>query len=176
MRLALVSLQVLSLSALTLLAVSLLVLSLLVPAMAAPPSAASGSSVRGVDHVGLSVSDLAASESFFRDQLGFSVLRRDDEYPAVFLTNGDIIVTLWRVANPLEAVPFDRRRNVGLHHLAFQVESFPKLDALYERLVEAPGVRIEFAPEPLSGGPARHMMIREPSGNRLEFIHRPQSL
>lgn len=25
----------------------------------------------------------------------------------------------------------------------------------------------------LSGGPARHMMIREPSGNRLEFIHRP---
>ena len=139
------------------------------------PSVASDLGVRGVDHVGLTVTDLAASEGFFTETLGFSVVRRDEEYPAVFLTNGHVIVTLWRATDPEHAVAFDRKRNVGLHHLAFEMESFAELDRLHGRLAETPGVRIEFAPEPLSGGPARHMMIREPSGNRLEFIHRPAS-
>jgi lactoylglutathione lyase len=148
----------------------LIALSLLL-AMAVP-SAASDLGVRGADHVGLTVTDLAASETFFTETLGFSLLGRDAEYPAAFLTNGDIIVTLWRAIDPATAIPFDRKRNVGLHHLAFTVDSFAKLDALHARLAQAPGVKIEFAPEPLSGGPTKHMMIREPSGNRLEFIHR----
>lgn len=141
----------------------------------AAPSHAADSPVRGIDHVGLTVTDLGASEAFFVETLRFSLIRRDAEYPAVFLTNGDIIVTLWRVSDPSDSVSFDRKRNVGLHHLAFQVDSFEELDALFRRLDRAPGVRIEFAPEPLSGGPTKHMMIREPSGNRLEFIHRPPS-
>lgn len=136
---------------------------------------AADSTVGGLDHVGLTVTDLAASEAFFVDVLGFSVARRDPDYPASFVTNGDIVVTLWRTLDPSTAVPFDRKNNVGLHHLALKVDSFEALDRLYAELLEAPGVIIEFAPEPLSGGPTRHMMIREPSGNRLEFIHRPLS-
>lgn len=139
----------------------------------AHPAHAAESAVGGIDHVGLAVTKLGASEQFFTETLGFSFTRRDDDYPAVFLTNGHVIVTLWRVTDPSTAIPFDRKHNVGLHHLAFAVDSFAALDALHARLARAPGVRIEFAPEPLSGGPARHMMIREPSGNRLEFIHRP---
>ncbi|PCJ16728.1 MAG: glyoxalase, partial [SAR86 cluster bacterium] len=65
------------------------------------------------------------------------------------------------------------KNNVGLHHLALSIASFEELDALYEVLANTDGVVIEFSPEPLSGGPTKHMMIREPSGNRLEFIHRP---
>lgn len=131
--------------------------------------------VGGVDHVGLTVTDLKATETFFTDTLGFTVKRRDAEYPASFLSNGDILITLWRATDPDTAVRFDRKRNVGLHHLAFAVESFETLDALHERLAATPGVVIEFAPEPLTGTTAKHMMIREPSGNRLEFIHRPPS-
>ncbi len=142
--------------------------------LVATPSVASESAVGAVDHVGLTVTDLQASETFFTDALGFTLIRHDNDYPSVFLTNGDVIVTLWRATDPNEAIPFDRKRNVGLHHLAFKVESFKALDALHERLKNISGVRIEFAPEPLSGGPTKHMMIREPSGNRLEFIHRPQ--
>jgi lactoylglutathione lyase len=138
------------------------------PAVASPPVP-----VGGVDHVGLTVTDLNASQAFFTDALGFTTLRRDEEYPAVFLTNGHIIVTLWRATDPATAIPFDRKQNVGLHHLAFAVDSFERLAAVYERVNQAPGVKIEFSPEPLSGGPARHMMMREPSGNRIEFIHRP---
>lgn len=134
---------------------------------------AAESAVGGVDHVGLTVTDLSASEGFFVETLGFTLLRRDPEYPASFMTNGAVIVTLWRATDPAKAIPFDRKSHVGLHHLAFAVDSFEALDALHERLVRTPGVTIEFAPEPLSGGPTRHMMTREPSGNRLEFIHRP---
>lgn len=141
-------------------------------ALASPVLAETRSAVGGVDHVGLTVTDLAASERFFASELGFERVGADDAYPAVFLSNGAILVTLWRASEPDQALPFDRKQNVGLHHLAFSVESFAALDALHARLEHAPGVRIEFAPELLSGGPARHMMIREPSGNRLEFIHR----
>ena len=129
--------------------------------------------VGGVDHVGLTVTDLEASAAFFTEGLGFRITGRDDDYPAVFLTNDEIIVTLWRVAKPGDAVPFDRKKNVGLHHLAFRVASFEALEALHEKVKQVQGVRIEFSPELFYGGPAKHMMIREPSGNRLEFIHRP---
>jgi lactoylglutathione lyase len=149
----------------------LLLLALLV---CSPPAAASEAvRVGGVDHVGLTVTDLEASAAFFTDALGFETIRRDAAYPAVFLTNGKVIVTLWRATDPKNAVAFNRKHNVGLHHLAFAVDSFEKLDAVYERVKQVPGIRIEFSPEPLSGGPAKHMMMREPSGNRVEFIHRP---
>lgn len=72
-----------------------------------------------------------------------------------------------------KAFPFDRKNNVGLHHLAFSISTVEALDAMHERLKDAPGVTIEFAAELNQGGPAKHMMIRELSSNRIEFIHRP---
>ena len=130
--------------------------------------------VGGIDHVGLSVSSLDASEEFFVNYAGFEVLGRDDSYPAVFLNNGSITITLWRVQHPETATTFDRKNNVGLHHLAFSVASLEALDALHEKFKQDHDVTVEFAPELLGKGPAKHMMIYEPSGNRIEFIHRPQ--
>lgn len=129
--------------------------------------------VGGVDHVGLTVTDLEASKRFFVQELGFRVRKHDPKYPAYFLTNDAIVVTLWRASDPATATPFNRKTNVGLHHLAFAVSSFAALDALYQRIKQYPGVRIEFAPELAYGGPAKHMMFREPSGNRVELVHRP---
>lgn len=126
-----------------------------------------------VNHIGLTVTDLEASQKFFIDVLGFRLAGGDPDYPSVFVANNDIMITLWRATNPTTAIPFDRKNNVGLHHLALNINSFDALDALHRTLLTTPGVTIEFAPEPLSGGPTKHMMIREPSGNRLEFIHRP---
>lgn len=133
----------------------------------------SGHAVRGVDHVALTVTDLEASKSLFVDVLGFRVRGQDKDYPAYFLTNGHTTITLWRAAAPDSTTPFDRRKNVGLHHLALAVDSLESLDALHERLATAPGVVIEFPPELAYGGPAKHMMFYEPSGNRIELVHRP---
>ncbi|MFT7473089.1 MAG: lactoylglutathione lyase, partial [Kiritimatiellia bacterium] len=103
----------------------------------------------------------------------FDLLGEDSVYPSAFVANEEIMVTLWRVTDPKKAVEFDRKNNVGLHHLAFSIANFDALDALHEALLSTPGVVIEFSPELLGAGPTKHMMIREPSGNRLEFIHRP---
>ena len=66
-------------------------------------------------------------------------------------------------------MPFNKDNNVGLHHLALQVASLELLESLHSKLIDA-GIMVEFAPEPLRGGPAQHMMCYEPGGNRLEFI------
>lgn len=127
----------------------------------------------GIDHIGLTVSKLEASTAFFEDLLGFKVVGRDKDYPAVFMNNGEVTITLWSIKDVDQAIAFNRQQNVGLHHLALKIDSFETLNALYERMKETPGVKIEFAPELAYGGPAKHMMVREPSGNRLELVHRP---
>ena len=85
-----------------------------------------------------------------------------------------MIITLWRVKDPERSINFDRKNNVGLHHLAFSVSSFKALNELYEKLKKDKNVSIEFAPELLGKGPTKHMIAYEPSGNRIEFIHRSQ--
>lgn len=124
----------------------------------------------GVHHIGLTVDRLDETAAFFTGLLGWKVIRRDPAYPAVFVSDGQVKATLWQARGAGEAVPFDRFRNVGLHHLALRLGSVDELRALHVRLAGAPGVRIEFGPEPLRGGPAMHMMCYEPSGIRLEFI------
>ncbi|MBE0370705.1 VOC family protein [Pseudoalteromonas aurantia] len=128
--------------------------------------------IGGVNHVGLTVSDLELSKAFFVDQLGFKVNGHDTTYPAYFLSNEHVMVTLWQVVAPLSMQPFNRKNNVGLHHLAFNVSSVAQLNALHERFKTLKNMKIEFAPELLGKGPTQHMMIREPSGNRIEFIVR----
>lgn len=127
----------------------------------------------GLNHLGLTVRDLQASTSFFVDTLHWELVGGYDDYPSKFVTDGELFLTLWQVTDPGTAIAFDRKNNVGLHHLALTVSSREALDDLHERFKTAPGVVIEFAPELNGGGPTVHMMIREPSGNRLEFAFNP---
>ena len=129
---------------------------------------ASGPITTGAHHIGLTVSDLEASARFFVDILGWSEVRRDPEYPAIFVTDGVLMITLW-AAKTDSPMPFNKNENIGLHHLALRVENFERLDNIYHRLVENK-IQIEFSPELLRDGPAKHMMCFEPSGIRIEFI------
>jgi lactoylglutathione lyase len=126
--------------------------------------------VLGLNHIGLTVSDLDASTAFFVDVLGFRRAGGDPDYPANFVFNGEIFVTLWKVADAGSATAFDRKNNVGLHHMAITMRDLTALHALHETLKTYPGVEIEFGPEFLGNGPTTHMMIRDPSGLRLEFV------
>ncbi len=125
----------------------------------------------GVHHVGLTVHDLEESTRFFVDVLEYEKVGEVPDYPAAFVTDGNIMIALWRAADPDNAVAFDRKNVIGLHHLALAVENETALDALYGRLQDVEKLNIEFAPEPLSGLPAQHMMCNIPgSGIRVEFI------
>jgi catechol 2,3-dioxygenase-like lactoylglutathione lyase family enzyme len=128
------------------------------------------SETQGVHHLGLTVTDLEASSGFFTDLLGWDKVGGDPDYPAVFVSNGSVMITLWQARDPFKARPFDKNNSVGLHHLAIRVADRGILDNIFHRLDASENVEIEFAPEPLRGGPAVHMMCREPGGIRIEFI------
>ncbi|MDJ0947490.1 MAG: VOC family protein [Alphaproteobacteria bacterium] len=125
---------------------------------------------QGAHHIGLTVPDLAKTRAFFVDTLGFAQVGEKPDYPAVFVSDGTTMITLWQAENPDRAVPFDRKNGIGLHHFALKVENAARLDRLYGRLQEAEDVAIEFPPEPLMGGPTQHMMCAIPGGIRMEFI------
>ena len=125
---------------------------------------------RGAHHIGLTVPDLAPTRAFFVDVLGFTVVGEKPDYPAVFVSDGHVMLTLWQVADPATAVAFDRKCVIGLHHFALRVEDDAALDALHERLQRTPGVEMEFDPEPLGAGPTRHLMCTIPGGIRMELI------
>ncbi|MEJ2765227.1 VOC family protein [Photobacterium sp. MCCC 1A19761] len=122
---------------------------------------------QGVHHIGLAVSQLEESARFFTSLLGWKEIKRRDDYPAIFVSDGAIMLTLWatQTDNP---TPFDRKTNVGLHHLAIRVDSKASLFEVYDKLASN-GIEIEFAPELIREGPAMHMMCYDPSGLRIEF-------
>ncbi|BAX81060.1 VOC family protein [Labilibaculum antarcticum] len=122
----------------------------------------------GAHHIGFTVSKLVESAKFFTHILGWTEVGRKPEYPAIFVSDGKIMITLWAsIEEPTAA--FNRKKNVGLHHFALQVESEESLLQLHKKL-ETNGIKIEFAPELLNNGSAKHMMCYEPSGIRIEFI------
>ncbi len=125
---------------------------------------------KGIHHIGLTVPDVSETCSFFVDTLGFSQIGGNPDYPAAFISDGAIVITLWQAENPDIAFPFDRKNVIGLHHFALAVESEQALSALYEKLLDIDGVDMEFAPEQLGSGPKKHMMCYIPGGVRVEFI------
>jgi catechol 2,3-dioxygenase-like lactoylglutathione lyase family enzyme len=125
---------------------------------------------QGAHHVGLTVPDLDATRAFFIDTLGFNQLGEVPTYPAVFLSDGVTMITLWQATNAATATPFDRKNVIGLHHLALTVADASALNALHETLKNTQGVEIEFAPEPLGGGKTQHLICAIPGGIRVEFI------
>ncbi|MBN3846803.1 MULTISPECIES: VOC family protein [Burkholderiaceae] len=127
----------------------------------------------GIDHIGLTVRNLSITVGFFVDCLGWTQVGARPDYPAVFVSDGHVLLTLWEVPRQAERVEFDRKTNVGLHHLALRVHSAVALDEIFARVAGWPGVVVEFAPQNLGRGPKRHTMVYEPSGIRLEFDFDP---
>lgn len=123
----------------------------------------------GIHHLGLTVADLPTAKDFFLNALHFKLLGENPNYPAAFVTDGTTMITLW--AADADATPFDRKKQVGLHHAAFAVESLQQLSDLYDRLKDWAGVQIEGQISPPSAGSqARHFLVRMPGGPRIEFF------
>jgi catechol 2,3-dioxygenase-like lactoylglutathione lyase family enzyme len=124
----------------------------------------------GVDHVGLAVRDMEVTRDFFTKILGFNEVGGVPDYPAVFVSDGSVTITLWQTEE--DPFAFDRIANIGLHHLALRVESLGKLQEIFHTLETTPDVLIECPPIPLGSGGGTHFMSIEPGGIRIEFITR----
>ncbi|WP_158966082.1 VOC family protein [Paraglaciecola sp. L3A3] len=124
----------------------------------------------GIHHLGLNVPDIKQTAAFFIEQLHFSQVGEKPDYPAIFVSDGTVMLTLWQVQDTKNMVPFDRTQNVGLHHFALKVGSVEALNTLHQQFCLLDNVEIEFAPEPLGDLPIHHMMCFIPGGIRLELI------
>jgi lactoylglutathione lyase len=127
-------------------------------------SSSSSSLCSGISHIGLAVSDLEASFLFF-EALGYKKVGGDESYPSYFISNDKSILTLWQT--DANAVCFNRKINVGLHHLALQVNSEEALHDAYNAVLKVPGTTNEFGPKDFPFG--KHAMVHDPSGLRIEF-------
>jgi len=129
----------------------------------------------GVHHVGLTVPDLESARAFFCNALGFEVVGGKPDYPAVFVSDGKVMLTLWRAEDPATARAFDRRANIGLHHLALAFSTDDALDRAWERVSAYPGIVVDVPPSPTRpGSPTRHFLVFIPGGIRLELVaHKP---
>ena len=127
--------------------------------------------ISGISHVDLSVTDLDASTSWYRDLLDMVDLfgHRNEErgYEVLYMmepNSGVVMGFEQHDANP--GTPFDERR-VGLDHLSWSVESREQLDAWLARLDER-GI-------PHSGIAEAEMwdvlVFRDPDNVQLEFIY-----
>lgn len=123
---------------------------------------------KGVHHVGLTVPNIDETKRFFMEVLGFQQVGEKPGYPAVFVSDGSVMLTLWQADE--NAAPFNRKSQIGLHHLALLVVDKETLESLHNTLVQHQQVEIEFAPEGLGQSGLKHMMCLVPGGIRLELI------
>jgi len=124
----------------------------------------------GIHHLGLSVPDIKETAAFFIEQLHFSQVGEKPDYPAIFISDGTVMLTLWQIKDLKKITAFDRKHNVGLHHFALKVANLDQLQTLNQQLALLDNVEIEFSPEPLGQSPLHHMMCLIPGGIRLELI------
>jgi hypothetical protein len=77
--------------------------------------------------------------------LGFEQVGEKPDYPAIFVSDGSVMITLWQVQDPQRVAPFDHKTVVGLHHLALET-SAAGLDEFHGTLRRTAGVDIEYPP------------------------------
>ena len=127
----------------------------------------------GIDHVDLSVRDLARSTEFYGRVLGYLGFRRVGHESYVAFGNGLMNIGL-RAASPEERdLPFDRTR-VGLHHLSLKVRRREDVD-LFHAAIARDGVAVLDPPAeyPQYGQAYYAVFFADPDGMKLEVVHFP---
>jgi glyoxylase I family protein len=130
----------------------------------------------GVHHVDLVVSSIERSLPFYTELLG------PLGYYSVREVEGERGETIWYISGPgtsiglreaqAEGEPFDRYR-VGLHHIAFEVDSRAEVD---ERAawVRTQHVEVESEPQEYTYQPGYYAtFFYDPDGLKLEIVHVP---
>ena len=121
----------------------------------------------GLNHVILTVSDVARSSAFYGDLLGFDVtIFGDDPARGLYFAAGRVLFFLYPSRQPVPEDRFSEFR-VGLDHLAFTAPSMEALHDLANRLISAGvdtnGVE-QFAP---TGN--YYVAFRDPDNIQLEY-------
>jgi len=117
-----------------------------------------------VGHVVLKTRDIEQAEKFYTEVLGFEVVMRLKRPRGVFFTLGEQHHDLAVLEVPPGADD-PKADQVGLHHVALQVEDFAALKDCY-RTLKSHGVPIVRA---VDHGITKSIYFCDPAGNRLEL-------
>ena len=153
--------------------------------------------MRGVNHIGITVPDLAQAETFFADVMGcqkalaFGPFRDDtgtfmqdvlDVDPRAVIEQITLMrcgfgsnIELFKYTAPDQATVTARNSDIGGHHIAFYVDD---IDAVAAYL-KAAGIKTNMGPIPVAEGPAAGQSIlyfSAPWGLQLEAISFPQGM
>ncbi len=122
--------------------------------------------VKELGHVVLYVRDLARSEAFYRDVLGWHEIARPAGMPAAAFSSGRTHHELLLIEVGPDAQPVPRGRRVGLYHIGLKVgDSDDELREAIER-VRAAGADVVGA----SDHTVTHSVyLLDPDGNELEL-------
>ena len=125
--------------------------------------------LKKIGHVLLRVSDLERSKAFYRDVLGFKIAEEDPAHGRdVFMTLGDDFHNVDLVQHPSpDGAERPSRTQIGLGHIAFQVDSYEALRESYRTLLDH-GVEIDRAVDHVN---QRSFYFMDPDGNRLEIYY-----
>jgi len=119
-------------------------------------------------HVGLNVSNLVRSKTFYQSVLGLEVLGESQTAGRkyLFLGNGaDLILTLWEQSDGR----FEKHKP-GLHHLAFRVATIRQVEEAEQRLR---AMKVHFHYDGIvpqsEGASSAGIFFEDPDGTRLEI-------
>ena len=133
--------------------------------------------IREIDHIVLRIVDLDAMLAFYRDVLGCTVERRQDEIGLVQLRAGHSLIDLITIDGKLGreggAAPAREGRNVD--HFCLRVEPFDAADLqahLTNHGVDVGVVESRYGAE----GEGPSMYIDDPEGNTIELKGPPERL
>jgi catechol-2,3-dioxygenase len=119
-------------------------------------------------HVNLRVADVERSKWFYTEVLGLRIAEQDPEHGGVFTTLGESFHAFDFAQHPhADAVQRPARDQVGLLHVAFQVDSYDALREAYVQLLRN-GVPIDHATDHVN---QRSLYFYDPDGNGLEIYY-----
>ena len=121
----------------------------------------------GLDHVILTVGDVARSREFYGDLLGFdTIILQDDPDKSFYFSAGGVQFFFFPSREPVPGDRFSEFR-VGLDHLSFIAPSREALDQLTNKLLAA-GVETKGAEQFAPTG-NWYVAFRDPDNIQLEY-------
>ncbi len=116
----------------------------------------------GLNHIILTISDVARARAFYGDLLGFEV---EDFMTGLYFASGGVQFFLFPASQPIPGDRFNEFR-IGLDHLAFAAPSEQALHELADKLIAA-GVDTKGVETYSTGN--KYVAFRDPDNIQLEY-------